>query len=205
MTESFWQRVKSSEKTECSTGPGMCAHSLDQGLTDAPVSHYACTALSGNTALLKTPQRPLVFGMDYTAPVPSDGAFVWCGRSIWRTCSHQSRWWKSLLLLCCVEKKKSVLLAVGDGEHSDLCKIKIKSGPSESRFILAVSEYIHKAQNIFMYIYSHIFIWHQQTAVFSILCNRLNMWYLTVESITHMQIRYIWCIKQVSLTFSHMH
>lgn len=60
--------------------------------------------------------------------------------------------------MLCGKKEESVLLAVGDGEHSDLCKIKIKSGPSESRFILAVSEYIHKAQNIFMYIYSHIFI-----------------------------------------------
>lgn len=47
----------------------MCVHSLEQSLTNAPLSHYACTALSGTTALLKKPQKPqkpLVFGTDKT-------------------------------------------------------------------------------------------------------------------------------------------
>lgn len=37
--------------------------------------------------------------------VPSHEASVWCGRSAWRTCSHQSHWLKSRLLLCCLGKK----------------------------------------------------------------------------------------------------
>lgn len=42
----------------------MRVHSLEPRLTDAPVSHYACTALSGTTALLQKPQKPLVFDTD---------------------------------------------------------------------------------------------------------------------------------------------
>lgn len=44
----------------------MRVHSLEPSLTDAPVSHYAFTALCGTTALLQKPQKPLVFGMDNT-------------------------------------------------------------------------------------------------------------------------------------------
>lgn len=56
----------------------MSVHSLEPSLSDAPVSHYACTALSGTTALRQKPQKPLVFGTDNTVPisVPSDEAFV---------------------------------------------------------------------------------------------------------------------------------
>lgn len=42
----------------------MTVHSLEPILTDAPISHYACNAPSGTTALL---QKPLVFGTDSTA------------------------------------------------------------------------------------------------------------------------------------------
>lgn len=44
----------------------MTVHSLEPSLTDAPISHYACNAPSGTTALLQKPQKPLDFGTDST-------------------------------------------------------------------------------------------------------------------------------------------
>lgn len=44
----------------------MSVHSLEPSVTDAPISHYACTALSGTTALQQKPQKHLVFGTDST-------------------------------------------------------------------------------------------------------------------------------------------
>lgn len=40
---------------------------MELSLTDAPVTHYACTALSPTTALQYKPQKPLVFCSDHTA------------------------------------------------------------------------------------------------------------------------------------------